>query len=72
MAEYQYYVVESSFVVRVGAGTAERLARDGSWVDYPDRWDVLSNGWLLESEDKALAKAKHLFELADKRDARQC
>ena len=68
MVEYEYYVVESSFVVRVGPGTTERLLRDGSWVDYPERWEVLSGGRQLENEDKALAKAKQLFELEDARD----
>lgn len=69
MAKYEYYVVESSFVARVGPGTAERLMRDGSWVDYPDRWDVLTNGRLLEDEEKALAKAKQLSQDFDERDA---
>ena len=69
MSEYEYYVVESSFVVRVGPETTERLMRDGSWVKYHDRWEVLSGGRQLEDEDKALAKAKQLFELEDARDA---
>lgn len=64
MVEYEYYVVESSFVARVGPGTTERLTGDGTWVDYPDRWDVLTNGRLLESEEKALAKAKDLFQFS--------
>ncbi len=68
MAEYEYYVVESSFVVRVGRGTTERLIRDGSWVDYPDRWEVLSGGRQLEDEEKALAKANQLFEFDAERD----
>ena len=68
MVQYEYYVVESSFVVRVGPGTTERLMRDGMWVDYPDRWDVLINGRLRESEEKARAKAKQLFQLFDERD----
>lgn len=69
MAEYEYYVVESTFVARVGPGTTEQLMRDGSWVEYPDRFEVLSNGRLLDDEDKALAKAKQLFALEDARDA---
>ncbi len=71
MAEYEYYVVESSFVVRIGPGTTERLMRDGSWTDYPDRWEVLSGGRLLENEEEALATAKRLFELEDAYDAGQ-
>lgn len=69
MGEYEYYVVESSFVVRVGPGTTEQLMRDGSWADYPDRWEVLSAGRRLENEEKALAKAKQIFELDDAYDA---
>jgi hypothetical protein len=61
MSEYDYYIVESSFVVRIGPGTTERLMPDGSWEDYPDRWDVLSHGRLLENEAQALVKAKQLF-----------
>jgi hypothetical protein len=71
MAKYEYYVVESSFVARVGPGTTERLTRDGAWVDYPDRWDVLTNGRSLENEEKALETAKQLFQLFDKRDAEE-
>ncbi len=69
MSEYEYYVVESSFVVRVGPGTTERLTRDGSWVEYPYRWEVLSGGLQLDNEEEALATAKLIFELADARDA---
>ncbi|MBU0481658.1 MAG: hypothetical protein KKG47_11215 [Proteobacteria bacterium] len=69
MTKYEYYVVESSFVARVGLGTTERLMPDGSWEDYPDRWEVLTSGRLLESEEQASAKARQLFELSDKRDA---
>ena len=69
MVKYDYFVVESSFVARVGPGTTERLTRDGTWEDYPDRWDVVTNGRLLESEEQALAKAQQLFQSFDKRDA---
>ncbi len=69
MAEYEYYVVESSFVVRVGPGTTERFMHDGSWVEYPDRWEVLSGGRRLEDEEKALAKAKQLFEYNAEHDS---
>lgn len=68
-AKYTYYVVESSFVVRIGPGTTERLMRDGSWTDYPHRWEALSAGLQLENEEEALATAKLIFELADARDA---
>ncbi len=69
MADYEYYVVESSFVARVGQGTTERLKRDGTWEDYPDTWDVLTNGRQLENEEKALAKAQQLFAMFDAEDA---
>ncbi len=69
MTEYEYYLVESSSVVRVGPGTTEQMMRDGSWVAYPDRWEVLSCGRQLEDENTALAKAKQLFALEDARDA---
>ncbi len=69
MAGYTYYVVESSFVARIGPGTTERLMRDGSWVDYPERWRVLTEGWRLENEEEALATARQIFELDDAHDA---
>lgn len=69
MAGYTYYVFEGFCVVRAGLGTTERLMRDGSWVDYPYRWEVLSMGLQLDNEDEALAIAKRIFELADARDA---
>ncbi|MBW1693525.1 MAG: hypothetical protein JRJ41_05065 [Deltaproteobacteria bacterium] len=52
MSDYQYYVYSSSFVVRVGEGTTERLTRDGIWEDYPNRWEVLTEGRELENEKK--------------------
>ena len=61
MSEYMYYVVESSFVARVGAGTTERLQSDGTWVHYPDRWGVLTHGRLLEGREAALRKARQLL-----------
>ena len=66
MAEdYQYYVVESSFVARVGEGSTEHLLRDGTWERYDDRWRVLTEGRELDNEDKALAKAQQLWEQED-------
>jgi hypothetical protein len=65
--EFHYYVVESSFVARVGRGTTERLTRDGAWVPYDDRWDVLTGGRLLADEAAALRKASLLFAEEDRR-----
>jgi hypothetical protein len=63
--EWQYYVVENAFVVRADLkqARAERLMRNGSWVDYPDVADVSYNGRYLDGEAKALATARKLFEL---------
>jgi hypothetical protein len=68
--EYKFYVVESTFVARVGPGTTERLLRDGSWEPYDDRWRVLTEGRELDDEDKAHAKAEQLWAKQDRRKAR--
>ena len=62
MFGYQYYLYSSFTVARVGKGTTERLAADGTWVEYPHRWEVLSEGRKLENEKEALEIAKELFE----------
>ena len=63
MSDWQYYVVENCFVVRteLGAGRAERLMRDGSWIDYPDTYDVATNGRWLKDEARAKEVAQKLF-----------
>lgn len=61
-SEYMYYVVEHSFIARVGSGTTERLTPDGEWVDYDGRWEVLSNGRLLKNEIHAFRQAKILYQ----------
>ena len=61
MPKYRYYVYSSSFIVRVGEGTTERLTRDGVWANYPYRWEVLTEGRELENENKALDKAEKLL-----------
>ncbi len=71
MSDYQYYVYSSSFVVRVGEGTTERLTQDGTWEDYPFRWEVLTEGRELENEKKALEKAEQLYEKRKRREARE-
>lgn len=69
MARYEYYVVESSFVVRMGGGRTERLTADGSWVDYPDTWDVITNGRKVKGgEAEALAAAKAILDRQRRRE----
>ena len=50
MEDYKYHAYSSAMVVRVGKGTTERLTIDGTWKDYPYRWEVLAEGRLLENE----------------------
>jgi hypothetical protein len=68
MPGYQYYVYSSSFIVRVGEGTTERLTRDGVWEDYPYRWEVLTEGRELENEKKAIEKAEQLLAKQKRRE----
>ena len=35
---------------------------EGEWIDYPDLWDVITNGRPIESEEVALETAKKIFE----------
>ncbi len=58
---YRYYIVESSFVARLGKGTTERYTRDGAWVPYNDRWDVITNGVELEEDEDPVEVARELF-----------
>ena len=62
MSDYQYYLYSSFIVARVGKGSTERVMPDGTWVDYPYRWEVLTEGRKLENERKALETAEELFE----------
>lgn len=64
---FQYYVVESTFVARVGVGTTERLRRNGLWEPYDDRWRVLTEGRELRDEGEALTKARLLWAKQDRR-----
>jgi len=68
MPNYRYYVYSSSFVVRVGEGTTERLTRDCIWENYPYRWEVLTEGRELENEEKALEKAEKLLAKQKRRE----
>ncbi len=70
MVRYGYYVVESSFVVRMGGGRTERLTADGCWVDYPDTRDVIMNGRKVKGgEAEALVAAKAIFDKQRLREA---
>ena len=70
MARYEYYVVESSFVARVGGGRTERLTVDGCWVDYPDTWDIIMNSRRVKGgEAEALSAAKAIFDGQRRREA---
>lgn len=70
--DYDYYVVESAFVVRVDKGQqhAERYLPDRTWAPYPDVWDVATNGRQV-AEEKALQLAEAIFERDAKWDAGQ-
>jgi len=70
MPDYRYYVYSSSFIVRVGEGTTERLTRDGIWEDYPYRWEVLTEGRELKNEKKALEKAEQLLAKQKRRETK--
>jgi len=59
--KYKYYVVESSFVVRVGKGTVVRYTNEGKWELYPDRWDVITNGTPLDRDEDPVKVARELF-----------
>ena len=65
MTKYNFYVVENSFVARVNQKTkkAERLMPDRKWENYPDVWDVCTNGRSVKNEQEALKEAKEIFEL---------
>ena len=45
--------------------------RDGSWEDYHDHWEVITNGRRLTGEKEALEIGKELFEVADQMDRGQ-
>jgi len=63
MAKYEYFLVEGTYLVRLGTRSAEYLKPDGSWRDYADRWDVITNGRLIGTDEAAaLREAEALFE----------
>jgi len=66
MSDYDYYMVEYSFIVRVLKKyrvMAERLTPEGEWVPYHDLYDITMNGkWLRGGEAEAMATHKELLE----------
>jgi tetratricopeptide (TPR) repeat protein len=64
LAGYYYCLVEGTYVVRQSRSNAgaEYLTPEGEWLEYPDLWDVATNGRPIESEEEALQTAKEIFE----------
>ena len=59
---YGYYLVEG-YVVRMHSLGTEYLTPDGRWLEYGDRWDVMTNGRRLQDgEQEALEVAQQKFE----------
>lgn len=63
--QYNYYVVENSFVARVDneSKRAERLMDEGRWLAYDDVWDVCTNGRYVASQEEALAEFAEILAL---------
>ena len=67
MVEYDYYIVENNFSVRVNDDSkAERLMADGQWIPYDDLWDVCTNGRRVKTEYDAMLEAKEILDLRGK------
>ena len=64
MANYSYYCVEHSFVVRYDkkAGSYEKYLESGEWENYHDSWDVITNGRNIPTEAEAMQTAREIFE----------
>ncbi len=64
MTRYYYSLVEGTYVVRQSRSKhgTEHLTPEGEWIDYPDLWDVITNGRPIASEEEALETAKKIFE----------
>lgn len=64
MIRYYNSLVEGTYVVRQSRPKhrAENLTPEGEWIDYPDLWDVITNGRPIESEEMALETVKKIFE----------
>ncbi len=62
MPRHEYYFVEG-YVVRMANLGSEYLTPDGRWLEYGDRWDVVTNGRRLHGgEQEALEVAQKKFE----------
>jgi hypothetical protein len=62
MKKYGYYIVERTYLVRWSTKSCEYIKPDGAWHEYPDRWDVVSNGrYSTDDEEQAMIEAKELF-----------
>jgi hypothetical protein len=63
MIDWKYYMVENCIIVRADLKEmyAERLMRDGRWVNFPDLTDITYNGRQVAGEAEAMADAKDLF-----------
>jgi hypothetical protein len=61
--DWKYYIIEHAFVVRADLREmyAERLMRDGRWVEFPDLRDITYNGRQVADEAEAMAAARELF-----------
>jgi hypothetical protein len=65
MANYSYYCVEHSFVVRYdkdGDTGYQRYLENGEWEQYHDSWDVITNGRWIPTEAEAMKTAQKIFE----------
>ena len=65
MANYSYYCVESSFVVRYdkdGDTGYQRYLESGKWEPFNDSWDVVTNGRWIPTEGEAMQTAQDIFE----------
>ena len=64
---YSYYIVESTYLVRWNIKRCEYLKPDGTWHEYSDMWDVMTNGRRIGDDEKlAMEKAKALFAKLEK------
>jgi hypothetical protein len=61
--DWKYYIVENAFIVRADLKEmfAERLLRNGEWVEFTDVMDISHNGRQLATEEVAMAEARDLF-----------
>ena len=61
--DWKYYIVENTCIVRADLKEmyAERLLRNGDWVEFADLMDISYNGRQLATEEIAMAEARDLF-----------